>query len=117
MHAEYAVCLAFFSSSLETQVTGDVHVAVPYEKALQRRAYTRWRRKWAPRRCNWARVPRMGDFFFSRTLLHVAMQAVVELYKINALGHSIKLKGYFKHPLIYCMAKYTAKTKYTTKID
>jgi hypothetical protein len=42
---------------------------------------------------------------------------VAELYKINDPGHSIKLEGYFKQPLIYCADKYTAKTKYTTNID
>jgi hypothetical protein len=43
--------------------------------------------------------------------------AVVELYKINVLDNYIKFKGYFKQPLIYCAANYTAKTKYTTNID
>jgi hypothetical protein len=42
---------------------------------------------------------------------------VAELYKINVLDHSIKFEGYFKQPLIYCAAKYTAKTIYTTNID
>jgi hypothetical protein len=42
---------------------------------------------------------------------------VAELYKINVPNHSIKLEGYFKQLLIYCVAKYTAKTKYTTNID
>jgi hypothetical protein len=42
---------------------------------------------------------------------------VAELYKINVPGHFIKLKGYFKQPLIYCAAKYTAKTIYTSNID
>jgi hypothetical protein len=46
-----------------------------------------------------------------------ALEPVAELYKINVPGHSIKLEGYFKQPLIYCVTNYTAKTKYTTNIN
>jgi hypothetical protein len=41
---------------------------------------------------------------------------VAELYKINVPGRYIKFEGYFKQPLIYCAANYTAKTKYTINI-